>query len=351
MSKIDNIKLNVPLLKKRVPNLTSAARSVGLRPATVSNLCTGKIPVGRSEVRTLVALATLAKCSLDELVIRNEPITVLETKIKAVDLFAPIAKGGTIGLIARPGMGQLVLLGEMLHRFKEDNYVSILFKPKGQYPELADLLKDVDHITNSIEETYHLICELATNNNEIILATDREHVISGEIFDLQNRIQLQNVEDVTTFLVDLKGQVVDEELPYGPLETLLYFDADLAARNLFPAINPIYSTSSVLEGNHLDEFHFSIQLHARKLLRRFRELRSLVSVRGMESLPSSELEIYRRGERLEAYLTQPFIIAEDYTGRTGESVRLVDAINDVQTILSGGLDAERIENLIYIGSL
>jgi len=193
VSKIDNIKLNVPLLKKRVPNLTSAARSVGLRPATVSNLCTGKIPVGRSEVRTLVALATLAKCSLDELVIRNEPITILETKIKAVDLFAPTAKGGTIGLIARPGMGQLVLLGEMLHRFKEDNYVSILFKPKGQYPELADLLKDVDHITNSIEETYHLICELATNNNEIILATDREHVISGEIFDLQNRIQLQNV--------------------------------------------------------------------------------------------------------------------------------------------------------------
>ncbi|VTR26894.1 Uncharacterised protein [Actinobacillus pleuropneumoniae] len=68
---MDNLKLNVSLLRQRVPNLTSAAKSVGLRPATVSNLCTGKIPVGRAEVRTIAALAALAKCSLDELILRG----------------------------------------------------------------------------------------------------------------------------------------------------------------------------------------------------------------------------------------------------------------------------------------
>ena len=90
---MENIRLNVSLLRRRVPNLTSAARDVGLRPATVSNLCTGKIPVGRAEVRTMVALAELAQCSLDELILRGENVEMIETKIKTLDLFAPIVKG------------------------------------------------------------------------------------------------------------------------------------------------------------------------------------------------------------------------------------------------------------------
>ena len=70
----EELQLNVPLLRRRVPNLTTAAREAGLRAATVSNLCTGKIPVGRAEVRTLVALANLAGCSLDELIIRGSVV-------------------------------------------------------------------------------------------------------------------------------------------------------------------------------------------------------------------------------------------------------------------------------------
>ena len=114
---MENIRLNVPLLRRRVPNLTSAAREVGLRPATVSNLCTGKIPVGRAEVRTIVALAELAQCSLDELILRGENVEMIETKIKTLDLFAPIVKGGTVGLVARPGMGQLVVSSRVILSF------------------------------------------------------------------------------------------------------------------------------------------------------------------------------------------------------------------------------------------
>ena len=66
---------------------------MGLRPATVSNLCTGKIPVGRAEVRTIAVLASLAKCSLDELILRGESVEMIETGIKPLDLFAPLAKG------------------------------------------------------------------------------------------------------------------------------------------------------------------------------------------------------------------------------------------------------------------
>src|SRR5690348_1747389 len=108
----DSLRLNVALLKRRVPNLSAAARSIGLRPATVSDLCTGKIPVGRAEVRTLVGLSSLAGCSLDDLVLRGSTTGMLETGIKPLDLLAPLVRGGVAGLVARPNVGQLVLLAE-----------------------------------------------------------------------------------------------------------------------------------------------------------------------------------------------------------------------------------------------
>ncbi|MBT2214682.1 helix-turn-helix domain-containing protein [Virgibacillus dakarensis] len=347
---MEKLRLNVSLLRRKVPNLTSVARSVGLRPATVSNLCTGKISVGRSEVRTLVALAELAECSLDELIIRGESVEMIETGVKTLDLFAPLAKGGTVGLVARPGMGQLVILSELFDRLKKEGYITVLLKPEDEHPEFKDIVDYADIVTDTIDKTYEEIAKLS-KTKEILFAADRSHVVSGEIYHLQERLQNIGVDSVTTFLVDLKGEVVDEDLPYGPLETLWQFDADLAARRKFPAVNPIYSTSSVLEGSHLDQTHLRTQQQAQKLLRRYRELRSLVNVRGTNGLPASETETYNRGERLEAYLTQPFYVAEAFTGITGKSVNLQDTLHDVRKILDGAVDSTDIKKLDYIGKL
>ncbi|MBM6616428.1 hypothetical protein [Bacillus suaedaesalsae] len=347
---MEDLRLNVALLRRKVPNLTTAARSVGLRPATVSNLCTGKIPVGRSEVRTLVALAELADCSLDELIIRGEKVDMIETKIKVLDLFAPLAKGGTVGLVARPGMGQVVVLAELFHRLKQDGYVTAILLPEVESPDLNEIIDSVDIVARSIEEAYE---EMASRGkeSEIIFASDRSHVVSGNIQELQERLEAVGVNTVTTLLLDLRGEAVDEDLPYGPLETLLQFDADLAARHKYPAVNPVYSTSSVLEGAHLDQQHLSVQQRAQKLLRRYRELRSLVNVGGLERLPATEVQTYKRGERLEAYLTQPFYVAEAFTGQKGESVALQDTLQDVRKILDGAADSTEVEALTFKGKL
>ncbi|GIN87708.1 hypothetical protein J6TS2_40940 [Heyndrickxia sporothermodurans] len=350
MEKSENIRLNVSLLRRKVPNLTTAARSVGLRPATVSNLCTGKIPIGRAEVRTLVLLATLAECSLDELILRGDRVEMIETGIKTLDLFAPLAKNGTVGLVARPGMGQLVILAELFYRMKKDGFTTILLMPKENPPELKDLLDLVDTITHSIDETYEKIASFRKHTN-LVFAADRAHVVTGEIYQLQEQLQNIGVDNITTLLLDLSGHVVDEELPYGPLETLWQFDADLAARHKFPAVNPIYSTSSVLEGAHLDQNHLLIQQRAQKLLRRYRELRSFVQASGKEKLPTGEVQTYKRGEILEAYLTQPFYVAEEFTGIKGESVNLHDTLTDVQKILDGAFDSKDVKELDFIGKL
>ncbi|MFD1851940.1 hypothetical protein [Oceanobacillus bengalensis] len=347
---MDDLRLNVGLLRRKVPNLTSAARQVGLRPATVSNLCTGKIPVGRAEVRTLVALASLADCCLDDLIIRGEKVEMIETKIKTLDLFAPLAKGGTVGLVARPGMGQIAVLAELLYRFKNEAHKTILLMPIGEHQGLNDLVENVEIITNTIEETYERIVNIVIDQ-DIIFVADRTHVITGHIQQLQESLQEIGSNSVTTFLLDLTGEVVDEDLPYGPLETLWQFDADLTARHRYPAVNPLSSTSTVLEGAHLDQEHFVIQQKALKLLRRYRELRSLVNVSGMNRIPTSELQTFQRGERLEAYLTQPFFIAEPFTNKAGQAVSLQNTLKDVNKIINGALDSIDVSELEYIGYL
>lgn len=349
---MESIRLNVPLLRKRVKNLTSAARSAGLRPATVSNLCTGKIPVGRAEVRTIVALASLANCSLDELILRGETVKMIETKIKTIDLFAPIVKGGTIGLVARPGMGQLVVLAELLYRLKRDGYKTVLLKPQGQekHPDLISLMEDVDAVAETIDQALAQISHLS-EHHDVIFTADRSHILTGELYDLRDQLDTSPAHTITTFLLDLKGESVDESLPYGPLETLWQFDADLTARHKYPAINPIQSTSSILEVADIDGSHFLLQHKAQKLLRRYRELRSIVNVNGLKSIPVSEVEAYNRGERLEAYLTQPFYVAESLTGQKGQSVQLADTLKDVQKIIDGEMDSKEVPALTFIGSL
>ncbi|WP_075618639.1 hypothetical protein [Paenisporosarcina indica] len=345
---MDDIRLNVALLRRKVPNLTTAAKSIGIRPATVSNLCTGKIDLGKAEVRTLVGLATLANCSVDELIIRGEKISMIETQIKTLDFFAPLVKGGTTGIVARPGMGQVVILAELLHRFKESDYTTVFLLPAKEHPVLEGTTELADLVTTTTDETFQ---KLASLNGDVIFITDKSYIVSGELFDLQEKLVAERIQNITTILVDLSGEVVDEEMPYGPLETLWQLDADLAARHQYPAVHPIYSTSSIIEGGDLDQRHFNLRQRAQKLLRRYRELRSVVSVHGLDKIPITELETYERGERLEAYFTQPLFVAESVTGQQGKTVSMSQTLQDVDSIMEGKADRFSVDELRYIGSL
>jgi F-type H+/Na+-transporting ATPase subunit beta len=338
---MDNIKLNVELLRQRVPNLTVSAASVGLRPATVSNLCTGKIPLGRAEIRTLVALAKLADCSVDELIIHTNEAEMIETGIKVVDLFAPLTRGGTIGFVARPGMGQLVMLAEIFHRMNLEGYETFFLKPNEEGPGLEDVINETKFVCQSPEEFLVKISKIKEKQN-IILAADRQTVITGEIYTLIEKLQEAGMS-ITTLLVDLRGEVMDEIEPYGPLDTLWQFDAELNSRKIYPAINPIYSTSVLLEGAHLERTHMQAQQQARKLLRRYRELRFI----DIEKMSATDKEIYHRGLRLEAYFTQPFLITESFTKKQGTSVPLRNTISMVQKIVKGELDEIEVEALMF----
>lgn len=349
MTALDAIHLNVHLLRRRVPNLTVAARSAGLRSATVSDLCNGRIPLARAEVRTLVALADLAGCTLDELVIRESASEMVETGIKVLDLFAPLVRGGSVGLVARPGMGPLVVLSELIRRLRERGFATVVWLPGDADPHLqAEVAVEAEAVGTSPEEVRdHVAAGRA--GREVLVAVDRATVLSGELDALREQLRAPGAPPVTFALVDTRGEAPDEDVPYGPLETLWRFDMDLAARGLYPAVDPVASTSTLLEGAYLDAHHLTVQQRARKLLRRYRELHALARVRGIERLPAAEVQVYRVGERLEAFLTQPFYVAEPYTHKPGQSVAVQETVDGVRRILDGAADGMDPADLRYLG--
>ncbi|WP_150273468.1 hypothetical protein [Paenibacillus tepidiphilus] len=347
---MEELHLNAKLLRSRVPNLTAAAKAVGLRPATVSNLCTGKIPLGRAEVRTLAALAMLAGCTMDELVIRGPRLELLETGIKVLDLLAPIVRGGIAGVVARPMTGQMVMLAELMIRLRRNGAHTVFWKPAMDVPGITDVEQAAMDVCGSSDDVIRCLERLAPKQ-DVVLGADRETSISGELFELQERVKSTGAKSVTILLVDARGNAADEDIPYGPLDTYLKFDTELSSRDMYPAIDPVSSTSVLLEGAQLEPLHIQLQQAAKRLLRRYRELRPIAAAQGAERLPESELLLYRRGERLEAYLTQPFFVAASYTGRPGLIVPLESLLADVRSILAGDLDHTEPGKLLYTGTI
>ncbi len=347
---MEELHFNTALLRSRVPNLTTAAKAIGLRPATVSNLCTGKIPVGRAEVRTLAALALLAGCTIDELVIRGPRMELLETGIKVLDLLAPIVRGGIAGVVARPMTGQMVMLAELMLRLRQGGAHTVFWKPETDAPGLADVEQAADEVCQSVDEAVSRIQHLITQR-DVVLGADRQVSLSGELFELQERFKSAGAKSVTILLVDARGDAADEEAPYGPLDTYLKFDTELSFRGMYPAVDPVSSTSVLLEGAQLEPLHIQLQQAVKKIMRRYRELRPIVAAQGAERLPESERTLYQRGERLEAYLTQPFFVAAPFTGRAGLSIPLESTLADVRSILAGDLDKVETEQLHFIGTI
>lgn len=346
----DNLQLNVSLLRRRIPNMTTAAKAVGLRAATVSNLCTGKTPISKAEVGTLVTLAKLAGCSVDELIIYKESTKMIETGIKTIDLFAPIVHGGVIGLVARSGSGQISLAAELCCRMKINKYGTIFWKPNKEDWRLNSIINQADTICTSLEEVYEAMASIH-NDGELFLIADREVVINGELMKLQKRLEEAKSLSLTTLLVDILGEAIEEDVPYGPMDTLLKFDINLSKSGVYPSIDPVYSTSTMSEGAMLESTHLSAQQRAKKVLRRYRELRVLANLYGLEGFNEADEIIYMRGKLLETYFSQPQYVVEDVTGKQGQWVKLEDTIGDVMRLLNGSYDNMDIQELSYIGAL
>ena len=127
----------------------------------------------------------------------------MKLQIKTLDFFAPLVKGGTTGLVARPGMGQVVILAELMHRFKKSDLTTVLLLPKSNHPELEGTTELADIVTTSIDKTF---TTLTSQNGDVIFITDKSYIVTGELLELQEKLVAERVQNITTILVDLSGK-------------------------------------------------------------------------------------------------------------------------------------------------
>jgi F-type H+-transporting ATPase subunit beta len=135
------------------------------------------------------------------------------------------------------------------------------------------------------------------------------------------------------------------------LDSTVVLSREIAAKGLYPAIDPLLSTSKLLGPEEIGERHYVVSQQVREHLSRYRELLDIISMLGIEELSPSDRKIVRRARRLERFLTQPFFLTEEFTGRKGRHVTLERTIEGCEKIVAGEMDEHPEESFFMIGEI
>lgn len=294
---------------------------------------------------------------------------MLHTGIKVVDLFAPLVRGGVAEVIAGVGVGKLVLLAELIEttarrgghticlgleaRAHTTNGLMLEMRSMGVDHKLAMVFAQRDN-----EQTNHkqviaagfTMAEYFRNQGEdVVLLADRQ-LLQHQLDQLRSRIGTTANGAITAIVFDM---VHDEEPPTNPadVDSRLVFSTALAKQGLYPAIDPIRSASRFLNGQNVAEKHVAVAQQARDLLQRYAALHDVAEAGDVDAFTGNERIVALRARRVQRFLTQPFVVAEPWTGQPGEQVPIADTIAGVQAILAGHYDDVPEQALYFIGSI
>lgn len=313
---------------------------------------------------------------------------VLETGIKIIDLLSPFPKGGKIGLFGGAGVGKTVLLMEFIYkvatvysgisvfcgvgeRMREghelwremqgrgimDNAL-LLFGQMSESPgirfrvplsaiTLAEYFRDVmgKDILFLMDNVYRFV--QAGNEVSVLLGRLSSRVgyqptLLAELAEVEERLvstargSITSVQAIYVPADDITDPACAGVFPH--LDTTVVLSRDIAARGLYPAIDPLLSTSKFLSPQDVGERHCDISHRVREHLSRYKELLDIIAMLGIEELSPNDRLIVRRARRLERFLTQPFFLTQEFTGRKGRHVPLEKTLDGCERILSGEMD-------------
>jgi F-type H+-transporting ATPase subunit beta len=323
------------------------------------------------------------------------------TGIKVVDLFCPVLHGGRCGVFGGAGVGKTVVLTEFIHNAVERLAGVAVFAGIGERSreglELWEELRRRKVMERSVlvfgqmkepPGARFLVGPAALSvaeyfrdalRRDVLFVVDNvyRHVqagmeVSGLLGRMPSRVgyqptlaaDLSELEERITATHD--GDMISLQAIYVPaddysdpaithafwhLDSALVLSRDIAAEGLYPAIDPVSSWSKALDPEVVGERHDRAAQEARRVLGRYRELRDIISMLGMEELSAEDRRLVARARRLQNYMTQPFFVTESFTGHPGRSVPVEETVADVEAILDGRCDARAERDLFMIGSL
>ncbi len=318
----------------------------------------------------------------------NTSTQILETGIKVIDLLAPYVRGGKIGLFGGAGVGKTVLIQELIHNIaQEHNGISVFtgvgertregndlyYEMKasgvlektamvfGQMNEppgarmrvaltgltLAEYFRDVEgqDVLLFIDNIFRFTqagSEVSALLGRIPSAVGYQPTLATEMGQLQERITSTKKGSVTS--IQAVYVPADDYTDPAPATTFAHLDAttnlerSLTQQGIYPAVDPLASTSVALTPEIVGQEHYQIATEVQHVLQRYRELQDIISILGMDELSDDEKVIVGRARRIQFFLSQNFHVAENFTGQPGAYVPLKDTLKGFKEILEGKYD-------------
>ena len=336
-----------------------------------------------------------------KLVDQNTDIEILETGIKAIDLIQPYQKGGKIGLFGGAGVGKTVLIMELIHniasehsgvsvfggvgeRTREGNDLWNEMKESGVIDKVAliygqmneppgarmrvglsaltaaeyfrdyskqDVLLFIDNIfrfTQAGSEVSALLGRMPS-------AVGYQPTLATEMGELQERITSTKDGSITS--VQAIYVPADDLTDPAPATTFSHLDAStvlsrqIASLGIYPAVDPLASNSRVLDPNIIGEEHYDVTRKVLQILQKYNELQDIIAILGMDELSDEDKLVVNRARKIQRFLSQPFFVAEQFSGIAGKYVKLEDTIRGFKEIIEGKHDDLPEQAFYMVGTI
>jgi F-type H+-transporting ATPase subunit beta len=340
-------------------------------------------------------------CSAPPLTAQRRKVEFLQTGIKVIDLLAPLARGGKAGLIGGAGVGKTVLLQELIRtvsdrrdgvavfagvgeRTREGNDLwlemqqtgvigrtILVFGQMNEAPgcryrvalsalTMAEYFRDTEHrdVMFLVDNVFRYVqagAEVSGLLGRLPSEVGYQPTLADDLAALEERVAaaggaaITSVQAVYVPADDLTDPAVAHT--FAHLDASIVLARSMAARGLYPAVDPLASTSRLLDPAHLGDRHYQVALRVRETIARYRALEDIIAMLGTEELSADDQQVVKRARRLERFLTQPMFVTETFTGLKGRHVPLQDTIAGCEMILDGKFDATDEVKLYMIGSI
>ncbi len=328
---------------------------------------------------------------------QSSSVEILETGIKVIDLICPIVKGGKVGLFGGAGVGKTVVILELIHniasehggysvfagvgeRTREGNdlyhemkdsgvldKVSMVFgqmnEPPGARARVAlsglsiaeyfrdEQKQDVLFFVDNIFRFTQAGSEVSALLGRMPSAVGYQPTLSTEMGELQERITSTKNGSITSIqAVYVPADDLTDPAPattFGHLDSTVVLSRSLSELGIYPAVDPLDSSSIILDPKIVGEDHYEVARGVQKILQRYKDLQDIIAILGMEELSAEDKLIVARARKVQKFLSQPFAVAEAFTGRPGKYVKLSETVKGFKEILEG-LHDDRSEDDFYM---
>ncbi|MFA5754954.1 MAG: F0F1 ATP synthase subunit beta [Candidatus Paceibacterota bacterium] len=332
---------------------------------------------------------------------QKSDIKILETGIKAIDLLCPLPKGGKVGLFGGAGVGKTVLIQELItniakfhdgysifagigersregndifREMKESNTLKNTCLVFGQMNEtpgarlrvpftamtIAEHFRDEEKkdVLLFMDNIFRFVLagsEVSALLGRIPSQTGYQPTLSSEVGALQERITSTNDGSITSVQAvyvpadDLTDPAI--VATFSHLDSSLVLSRAIASLGIFPSVDPLESTSSLLNPRIVGERHYKVATDVKKILQRYKELQDIIAILGIEELADEDKVIVSRARKIQKYLSQPFAVAEVFSGIPGVYVKIEETIEGFEKIINGELDDKSEEEFYMKGNI